>query len=55
MLVMSFKYIIKNNGHYEWFIMLTKELLLIHGKNKISIINVYQYRIVRIIDVPGST
>ena len=33
---------------------MTKELILIPGANKISIINVYQYRIVRIIDVPGS-
>ena len=34
--------------------MLTKELLLIPRENKISIINLYQYRIVRIIDRPGS-
>ena len=34
--------------------MMTKELLLIPGENKISIINVYQYRLVRIIDVSGS-
>ena len=34
--------------------MITKELLLIPVPNKISIINVYQYRIVRIIDVLGS-
>ena len=35
--------------------MISKELLLIPGDNKISIINVYQYRIVRIIDVTGSS
>ena len=35
--------------------MISKELLLIPGENKISIINVYQYRIVRIIDVNGSS
>ena len=44
----------KCNGCKEYFIMITKELLLIPGENKISIINVYQYRIVRIIDVSGS-
>ena len=45
----------KYNGCREWFIMMTKELLLIPGENKISIINVYQYRLVRVIDVPGSS
>ena len=34
--------------------MITSELLLIPGENKISIINIYQYRIVRIIDISGS-
>ena len=33
--------------------MITKELLLIPGKNKISIINVFQCRLIRIIDVPS--
>ena len=44
----------KNNNNRERLIMITKELLLIPGPSKISIINVYQYRIVRIIDVLGS-
>ena len=35
--------------------MITKELLIIPGENKISIINVFQYRLVRIIDVPGGS
>ena len=34
--------------------MITEELLLIPGENKISIINVNQYRLVRVIDVSGS-
>jgi len=34
--------------------MINKELLLIPGYNKISIINVNKYNIVRIIDVKGS-
>ena len=45
----------KYNGCRLWFIMITEELLLIPGQNKIFIINVYQYRLVRIIDVPGSS
>ena len=34
--------------------MINKDLLIIPGKNKISIINVNKYNIVRIIDVNGS-
>ena len=37
------------------FIMITKDLLLIPGENKISIINVNKYNLIRIIDVPGSS
>ena len=44
----------KSNSCYVMLTMITKELLLIPGDNKIFIINVYQYRIIRIIDVPGS-
>jgi len=44
----------KRNDWREWFIMINKELLLIPGCNKISIINVNKYNIVRIIDVKGS-
>jgi len=46
--------IIKKNNNHEWFIMINKELLLIPGENKISIINVNKYNIVKIIDVKGS-
>ena len=35
--------------------MITKDLLFIGGENKISIINVNQYNLVRIIDIPGSS
>ena len=34
--------------------MISKELLLIPGENKISIININEYEIIRIIDVPNS-
>ena len=34
--------------------MINKDLLLIPGQNKISIINVNKYNIVRIVDVKGS-
>ena len=36
------------------FIMISKELLFIPGKNKISIININEYKLIRIIDVPNS-
>ena len=45
----------KNNDCREWFIMINKDLLLIPGENKISIINVNKYNLIRIIDVPGSS
>ena len=35
-------------------IMMTKDLLLITGYNEISIINVNNYKLLRIIDVPGA-
>jgi len=44
----------KHKCVYEWFIMINKDLLLIPGSNKISIINVNKYNIIRIIDVPNS-
>ena len=36
-------------------IMITKDLLLITGKNKISIINVNNYEFIRTIEVPGAS
>ena len=35
--------------------MIRKDLLLIPGKNKISIINTTEYKLVRIIEVPGAS
>ena len=35
--------------------MINKELLVVPGENKISIINVNEYKLVRIIEVPGSS
>ena len=34
--------------------MISKDLLLIPGQNKISIINVNDYKLINIIDVPGA-
>ena len=45
----------KRNDVKEWFIMIRKDLLLIPGKNIISIINTEQYKLVRKIEVPGSS
>ena len=44
----------KYNGIKEWFIMIKKDLLLIPGKDQISIINTDKYKLVQIIKVPGS-
>ena len=50
----SISNISKYNEYRECFIMITKDLLAIPGQNKISIINVNEYQIIRIIDVPNS-
>jgi len=50
--IKSKKNINLNGIIFEGFIMISKELLLIPGKNKISIININEYEIIRIIDVP---
>jgi len=44
----------KYNRLIEWFIMLKKDLLLIPGENQISIININEYKLIRIINVPNS-
>jgi len=44
----------KKNSEIERLIMINKDLLLIPGQNKMSIINVNKYNIVRIIDANGS-
>jgi len=44
----------KSNGQYERLKMINKDLLLIPGENKISIIDVNKYNLVRIIEANGS-
>ena len=44
----------KSNGQYKRLIMINKDLLLIPGENKISIIDVNKYNLVRIIEANGS-
>ncbi len=51
----SISNISKYSGCRAWFIMMTKDLLVIPGENKISIINVNHYNVARIIEVPGSS
>jgi len=43
-----------NNKYIQDYKIISKELLLIPGINKISIINIYEYEIIRIIDIPYS-
>ena len=47
---------IRNFNHYdeEWLLMISKDLLLVPGDNKMFIINVNHYKLVREINVPGS-
>ena len=46
---------INSNGSYlEGFTLISKELLLIPGRNKISIININTHNLLKIIDVPNS-
>ena len=44
-----------NGTTLEGFTMISKELLLIPGINQISIININEYELIRIIDVPNSS
>ena len=44
----------KKKINFEWLIMINKDLLLIPGENKITIINSNKYSIVKIIDASGS-
>ena len=50
--IISYKNI--NNHIFRTFNMITKDLLIIGGKNKISIININQYKIVKEIEVQKS-
>ena len=51
----SLSNISRYNGQRESFIMIAKDLLLIPGQSKISIINTNQYSLVRIIEISGSS
>ena len=44
-----------NSYNNRGFMMINKELLFIPGINKISIININEYNLIRIIDVPNSS
>ena len=52
--ILSINNINKLNSESEWFIMINKDLLLIPGENKISIININKYKLERIININGS-
>ena len=54
-IINSISNISKYNGVREWPLLINKELLVIPGENKISIVNVNEYKLVRIIEVPGSS
>ena len=45
----------KPNGWAEKVLMIKEDLLFIGGENKISLINVNQYNLIRVIDVQGSS
>lgn len=45
---------INNTGCFGPFHMITKDLLIIGGENKISIVNVNQYKVVKVIEEPNS-
>ena len=45
----------KFNSSREWFIMIRKDLLLIPGKNQISITNINEYKLIRKIDVTNTS
>ena len=45
----------KINSRDEKILMITEDILFIGGENKISLINVNQHNLIRVIDVPGSS
>ena len=53
-IIASIKNINKRIGTYDWYIMMTKNLLLITGENQLSVINVNSHSLVRTINVPNS-
>ena len=44
----------QTNGRRIWLIKINKELLIVPGQNKISIINVNEHKLIRIINVLNS-
>ena len=38
----------------QWIIMLSNKLLLIPGRNKISLVNINTYKIIKVIEAPDS-
>ena len=54
-IIASISNISKRNYTDEWFMMINKELLVIPGENVLSIVNVIEYKISRIIKVPDSS
>ena len=54
-IITSIKNINKRIGAYDWFIMMTKNLLLITGENVLTIINTDSHSLVRTINVPNSS
>jgi len=53
-IISSISNISKRNYTDEWLILITKDLLSVPGEDQISIINVNQYKLVRIIEVSNS-
>ena len=45
----------KYNGIRFWPILMNKDLLIVPGENRISIVDLKEYKLVRIIQVPGSS
>ena len=43
-----------NNCYREWFLIMKEYLLLIPGSNNISIVNINEYRLIRVVNVPNS-
>ena len=53
--IKSIENISKRNDCHEKVLMISEDLLCIGGENKISIINVNQHNLIRVIDSPGSS
>jgi len=50
----SISNISKRNYTDEWFMMINKELLVIPGENVLSVVNIIEYKISKLIKVPDS-